>query len=352
MRRPAAVALALTLGIGFAAALAWREAASGRGEPAAVARADERGQRVVAQAQIVPIDGIIEVRPLAEGKVLRVLVQPGDRVETHQLLAEIENDLPRAALQQREADVKAAAERLALAAEGARPEDRAALAAAAEAARSESDLAADRLQRQRQLFDQGFVSPQSVIEAERAASAARARAREARMRAQAGDAGGRPAEVRAARQQLAAAVAVLNQTKVALSRTRIDAPIGGIIMARSVNPGDIIGSNVTSPTLFKIVDPKRVEVRVEIEDSLADRVELGQPIAFVLPGSTIRIGEGTVSRIAPQVEKRTIGADDARIRADSMIRPAWSDYRPLDRDGVPPVNFRLEAWITPSYGQR
>jgi multidrug resistance efflux pump len=139
---------------------------------------------------------------------------------------------------------------------------------------------------------------------------------------------------------------------VALSRTRIAAPIGGVIMARSINPGDIIGSNVTSPTLFKIVDPKRVEVRVEIEDSLADRVELGQPIVFVLPGSRIRIGEGTVSRIAPQVEKRTIGADDARIRADSMIRPAWSDYKPLDGGGVPPVNFRLEAWIRPSHAQR
>ncbi|MDB5956531.1 HlyD family efflux transporter periplasmic adaptor subunit [Ramlibacter sp.] len=350
MRRTAAFALAA--GIGFAAALAWWEAPSGRGEPARAEKADEREQRVVAQAQIVPIDGIIEVRPLAEGKVLRVLVQPGDRVEINQLLAEIENDLPRATLQQREADARAAAERLALAAEGTRPEDREALAAAAEAAGSESDLAADRLQRQRQLSDQGFVSPQSVIEAERAAATAQARAREARMRMKAGDAGGRPAEVRAAREQLAAAVAVLNQSKVALSRTRIAAPIGGIIMARSINPGDIIGTNVTSPTLFKIVDPKRVEVRVEIEDSLADRVELGQPIAFVLPGSRIRIGEGRVSRIAPQVEKRTIGADDARIRADSMIRPAWSDYKPLAGGGVPPVNFRLEAWIQPSYSQR
>ena len=199
--------------------------------------------RVVAQAQVVPVDGIIEVRPLIEGKVLRVLVQPGDRVEADQLLAEIESDLPGAAVKQRQADAKAASERLSLAEEGVRPEDREALAAAAEAARNEAELAQDRWQRQRRLFEKGFVSDQSVIEAERSAVAAKARAREAEMRAKAGSAGGRPAEVRAAREQVASANAVLNQGRVVLSRTRIFAPIGGVVMTRNVNPGDIIGAD-------------------------------------------------------------------------------------------------------------
>ncbi|HKA46222.1 MAG TPA: HlyD family efflux transporter periplasmic adaptor subunit [Burkholderiales bacterium] len=312
------------------------------------ARAQERrvapASRIVAQAQIVPVDGIIEVRPLAEGKVLKVLVQPGDRVETDQLLAEIESDLPRAAVEQRAADVKAASERLALTTEGVRPEDREALAAAAEAARNEADLAQDRWQRQRRLFEQGFISEQAVIEAERNALSAQARAHEAGMRAKAGVAGGRPAEVRAAREQVAAAGAALSQGKVVLSRTKIVAPIGGVIMSRSVNPGDIIGSNVTSPTLFKIVNPERTEARLEIEELLADRVAVGMPVTFVLPGSKTPVGQGKVTRVAPQVEKRSIGADDARARADSMVRPAWSDFTPAGGN-QPPVNYRLEAWI-------
>src|SRR5439155_1213958 len=193
----------------------------------------------------------------AIGKVLRVLVQPGDRVQADQLLAEIESDLPGAAVKQRQADAKAASERLSLAQEGVRPEDREALAAAAEAARNEAELAQDRWQRQRRLFEKGFVSDQSVIEAERSAVAAKARAREAEMRAKAGSAGGRPAEVRAAREQVASANAVLNQGRVVLSRTRIFAPIGGVVMTRNVNPGDIIGSNVTAAALFKIVQPQR-----------------------------------------------------------------------------------------------
>ncbi|MBK7662253.1 MAG: HlyD family secretion protein [Sterolibacteriaceae bacterium] len=123
------------------------------------------------------------------------------------------------------------------------------------------------------------------------------------------------------------------------------APIAGVVMARNVNPGHIIGSNVTAPTLFRIVDPARVEIRFEVEGLLAPRVELGLPVEFVLPGSRTVVGRGMVTRIAPQVEKRTIGADDARILADSMVRPAWRNFH-AEPDTLPlPVNYRLEAWI-------
>jgi len=102
---------------------------------------------------------------------------------------------------------------------------------------------------------------------------------------------------------------------------------------------------VTSPTLFKLVNPERVEVRLEVEELLASRVAIGLPVKFVLPGGKVPVGRGKVTRIAPQVEKRTIGADDARVRADSMVRPAWSDFTPADKGDAFPVNFRLEAWI-------
>ncbi len=301
--------------------------------------------RVVAQAQVVPIDGIIEVRPLAEGRVLKVLVHPGDRVDAQQLLAEIESDMQSAELAVRQAELEAANERLRLVREGVRREDRAALAAAAEAALHEAEMARDKLERQQQLRTQGFVSDQSITEARQALAAAEARAREARMRAEAGQAGGRPSEIRAARQQVSAADAVVSAEKVQLERTRIVAPVAGVVMTRNVNPGDIIGPNVTAPTLFKIVDPSRVEVRLEIEELLAGKVNVGMPVRFVLPGSQTQVGSGKLTRVAPQVEKRSIGADDARMRADSMIRPAWGEFVPLGGQALPPINYRLEAWV-------
>ena len=338
------------VGLAFALAAALLAAAWYRGlgpKPAVTANAPVNMPlaHVVAQAQIVPIDGIIEVRPLAEGRVLKVLVHPGDRVEAQQLLAEIESDMQSAALAAREADRLVAGERLRLVREGVRPEDRGALQAAAEAARHDAELARDRLQRQQQLLSQGFVSDQSIIEARQALGAAEARAREARLRAEAGVAGGRPGEIRAARQQVSAADAVVSVEKVQLERTRIVTPIAGVVMSRNVNPGDIIGPNVTAPTLFKIVDPARVEVRLEVEELLANKVAVGMPVRFMLPGAQTQIGAGKLTRVAPQVEKRSIGADDARMRADSMIRPAWSDFAPISGQALPPISFRLEAWV-------
>jgi len=301
--------------------------------------------RVVAQAQLSPIDGYIEVRPMAQGKVLRVLAQPGDRVVAGQVLAEIERDLETAGVQQRQADRAVAGARLQSIREGVRPEEQAALQAAADAARHDAELASDRAQRQHELQARGFVSEQAVVEADRALEAAQARAREAALRAEAGEHGGRPADVQAARHELDAADAAVRQQEVVLSRTRILAPAAGVVMARNVNPGDIIGPNLTAPTLFRIVDPQRVEVRFEVEELLAARVAPGQTVRYVLPGAHTPVGHGRVTRIAPQVEKRSIGADDARIRADSMIRPAWADF--VAEPGVEnlPVNYRLEAWV-------
>ncbi len=344
-RRIAWIALAAAV---LGTALGWFLSRTNPPAQEAIAAGPARpaGERIVAQAQIVPIDGIIEVRPLTSGRVLRVLVHPGDRVQTDQLLAEVESDIQSAAVKQRRADLGAASERLKLTTEGVRPEEQAAATAAAEAARQQAELARDHWQRERQLHQQGFVSEQAVIEAQHDLQTADARAREAEMRARAAAAGGRPQEIQAAREQVTSASAAVTEGRVALSRTRIVAPIAGVVMTRNVNPGDIIGSDVTSPTLFRLVDPDRIEVRFEVEELLAPRLSVGLPVQFTLPGgrSTV-IGHGHVTRIAPQVEKRSIGADDARIRADSLVRPAWSDFVPEPGMQTLPVNYRLEARV-------
>ena len=90
----------------------------------------------------------------------------------------------------------------------------------------------------------------------------------------------------------------------------------------------------------------RAIVRVRRAKKAATAVgSLGQVVTYVLPGDHTVVGHGHVTRIAPQVEKRTIGADDARIRADSMIRPAWADFVPAAGYADLPVSYRLEAWV-------
>jgi HlyD family secretion protein len=300
---------------------------------------------VVAQAMIVPIDGIIEVRPLSDGKVLRVLVQPGDKVEAGRLLAEIDDDVQSATFEQQSAGVRIAIEKLKLTREGPRKEEQAALVAASAASRADANLAFDRWQRLKLLATKGFQSDQAVNEARLTYQAAEARAIEVSARAEAGRLGGRAAEVRAAEETVAAAKEGLRTGRIVLERTRIESPIDGVIMTRDVNPGDTIGSNVISPTLFRIVDPTRLEVRIEIEESLLDHVRLGATVEFTTVGGKTIVGTGTILRIAPQVGRRTIGAE-GRVRADSMVRPAWSEFNRTGGSRLNlPVNSRLEARI-------
>jgi len=78
---------------------------------------------------------------------------------------------------------------------------------------------------------------------------------------------------------------------------------------------------------------------------MAADVRLGQSVTLVRQGGSTLVGMGKVVRIAPQVEKRTIGADDARVRADSLIRPAWCSFTPTQGTALPPISYRLEARV-------
>ncbi len=313
--------------------------------PVSAPAGGQDGARLVAQAQVVPIEGVVEVRPLSEGRVLRVLVRAGERVAAGQLLAELESGLQGAALGQQRAAAAAAAARDRLAIEGARPEEQAALRAAADAARLQAEQARDHWERQQALYGRGFIAVQALRDAERQRDAAQALAREAELRAAAA-AGGRPAELDRAQAELHSAQAAVQAGQVELQRTRIVAPAAGVVMTRSVDPGDVIAPSLTAPTLFRIVDPGRLEVRFEVEELLAPRLAVGLEVRYRLPGGGAVLGHGQVLRVAPQVEKRTIGADDARIRADTMVRPAWGDLQLEPGQPPLPVNYRLEAWVS------
>ena len=79
-------------------------------------------------------------------------------------------------------------------------------------------------------------------------------------------------------------------------------------MTRNVNPGDIIGASVTSPILFKLVDPLRVEVRMEVEESMAPHVVPGLNVTFALAGGGNVVGHGRLKRVAPQGRNEALGS--------------------------------------------
>lgn len=336
-----AAALALAaLGVAFTAT-------AQRGTPTARAAPATLHERVVARAAVEPVDGVAQVRARAEGHVATVRARTGAAVRAGQLLAEIESDVQRVDLRRLEAEAQAQRASAQSVSAGARPEERAAARAELDAARSEAQLAADRAARSQRLREAGSAPESQAEEARIASQAARARLAVAEARWRLAAAGGRPEDVRAARERASAAQAAVDVARVVYTRAQLVAPIDGVVLACRVDAGDTItlGAAGASEALFEIADPARVELRAEVEETDALRVAVGNPVEVTTLGGTRALGRGRVVRVAPRIERRDVGVDDVRARADGAVRPIWVGELTRD-DGAPwPIGYRVEVAV-------
>lgn len=134
--------------------------------------------------------------------------------------------------------------------------------------------------------------------------------------------------------------------KAADAVTRIEAPIAGTVLARNADQGDsvaVAAQGGYSP-LFEIADASRTEVHAELEERDAGRVKPGQEARLTTPGGRRVIGNGVVERVVERIDRRTIGADDARVRADGAVQSVWIRWQAEAPHA--PIGQRLEAEIS------
>jgi multidrug resistance efflux pump len=312
----------IAAGVAGVAALGGAAAANNVRAPTTQVAPASLTERLVARAEVVSTEGVAEVRARIDGRVTRVLVREGDHVEAGQLLAELEGESQQAEVSRRQAERSALDANAAAVAAPARPEDRALAEAEAAAARREYELARDRAARAERLRGSGAGAEAEASATTSLAAVALERVHMAEARVRMATRGGRDVDVRAARARVEAASASVELAQRDLARTRIVAPIAGSVLARRIDPGDSVSLPATE-ALFDIADPTRVEVRAEIEELDAPRVSVGMPVYVTLVGRDERLAEGAVARISPRLERRRVGVEDVRVRADGVVRMAW-----------------------------
>lgn len=210
------------------------------------------------------------------GYVREVKVQVGDRVREGQLLVVLDAR-----------DLDAAANRAAAASEEVRnaiPEADAAIAAA----QARLDLVSATFKRMRELYEKKSISDQEFDEANAKFKAAQADF----------------AMARARRAQLDSKLVQTEQevraSRVTRSYAEIQAPVAGIVTAKSVDPGNLAAPGV--PLLTIETGGYRLEAAVE-ESRLAS-IRAGQAVTVALDGAE-RIFEARVSEIVPAVDSAT-----------------------------------------------
>jgi multidrug efflux pump subunit AcrA (membrane-fusion protein) len=125
----------------------------------------------------------------------------------------------------------------------------------------------------------------------------------------------------------------LAELTVAGQTQTLTAPQRAVVLARSGEVGDYVlaAERGALQPLFELADPSQTELRVEVEESDAASLKTGLPATLSPIGaSTTRI-QGRVTRVSARLERRSIGADDARVRADGLVRVAtvaWSGAHP------------------------
>lgn len=118
---------------------------------------------------------------------------------------------------------------------------------------------------------------------------------------------------------LMAAEAAVNEMRVRQARMVLRAPEGGVILQRSIRPGDI--SSVASSTpYFRIARDGLVELDAELPDSRLADVKVGDGAKVHLPtGETI---SGKVRFVSPRVDQNTnLGRVRIELPYDQALRP-------------------------------
>jgi RND family efflux transporter MFP subunit len=199
--------------------------------------------------------------------VTRVLVQPGDWVRAGQVLASVERSV--------------------------QTQQGRSLAAQVEVARADAKLAQAQLDRAKALVGRGFISAADIDQ--------------------------RTANRDAAQARVDVAIAQLKEQQARTGRLDIRAPDAGLVLTRSVEPGQIVGAGAA--VLFRLAKGGEIEMRAQMSEADLLNVRPGNS-AVVTPIGGTRGFAGRVWQVSPVVDPQTRqGIARIALSYDPALRP-------------------------------
>ena len=201
------------------------------------------------------------------GKIVSVLVEAGQWVGQGQTLAVIDRSV--------------------------QAQEAAQLAAQIDVARADARLAQQELDRAQALVSRGFVSKADVERRVAARDAALARVRVAQ--------------------------ANLGQSRARIGRLDVRAPAAGLVLTRTVEPGQIVGPG--SGALFRIARGGQFEMMARLPESDLLTLSTGVP-AQVTPVGSSKTYQGSIWQVAPVIDPATRqGVARIAVPYDRDLRP-------------------------------
>ena len=235
----------------------------------------------------------VDVGSTLTGRVVQVTVREGALVRQGEVLVRHESDEQRAALQQAQASERQAAARL----DGLRSTGRSSALASVAQADSVLVAAQAELERTRDLVAKGFVSEARLDEAQRAVAVAQAQ--QAGARAQSAANAEQGTDLVQAQALLALARSASAAAKARLEQAVLSAPADARVLARLVEPGQIVQPG---RALLSLALNGPVQLVAQVDERFLEQLQVGQAASVLADAFPEQRFSARVQSIAPLVD--------------------------------------------------
>ncbi len=269
----AALALIILAGGGYAV---WRANGNGGDAPKFKLAKAESGPLTAVVSATGTLNPVVSVQVGSQvsGQIKEILVDFNSPVKENQLIARIDPETFQYRVRQAEADLEATR-----AAVGVQQ---------AEVLRAKANLAEFQrdYERKKLLVEKNFLSSAERDKAQSVLDAGRAGLQVAESQARTGE-----AQVRQRQAQL-------SQARIDLERTAIKAPVDGVVVKRSIEPGQTVAASLQAPELFVIArNLTDMQVETSIDEADVGRIQTGQKATFTVDAFAGRAFSGEVKQV-------------------------------------------------------
>ncbi len=266
----------------------------------------------------------VKIGARISGQLKELNVQIGDFVKSGALIAKIEHDDLLARVTRRQAELSSEEAQLAKTrAEGPLGINKA--QAEIEELLAQLKLAKKMLERNTELRDQGVISATvldqsvedlDVLRAKIKVAEEELKLREARF----------PHDVHLADADVAKAQATLFEEETQLSYANITAPIDGVVAFISTQKGETVVASLNAPTFVTLIDLRKLEATVYVDETDIGRVAVGQEAVFTVDSYSDRFFKGVVREIRPKavIKDNVVNYEvimDIEQKLLSLLRP-------------------------------
>jgi HlyD family secretion protein len=284
------------------------------------------------------------------GKVVKVLVTEGQRVEKDQPLAELDRvefeaarDQARATLDRSERSQDQAAALLEVYRKTL-PDDVARAEAGVAGARDVLTEAQSNKERYDQLYARQVVSKKEWETVKLNYDTARSKLAETeamlrQSKGNLGRIGATEREVEGAKAQAAASKAALEQARIQLDRTQLRAPFAGIVTSKNIEPGEVVTPTRQAVTLSDLTS---VKVKIYVGEMEIGNVKPGQKADVKVDSLAGKTFEGTVTFIASEGEftPKIIQTQKERVKLVYLVEITVANPNLELKTGMP-----ADAWL-------